>query len=47
MNVSTIKNLLLTINDFKDDCYLNGNISHILQLRNIEEKLEKKLKILE
>jgi hypothetical protein len=47
MSVSTIKNLLVTINEFKDECYLNGNISDILQLRNIEEKLEEQLKVLE
>jgi hypothetical protein len=47
MSASTIKNLLFTINEFKDECYLNGNISDVLHLRNIERKLESKLKTLE
>lgn len=47
MSASTIKNLLVTINDFKDECYLSGNISDILHLRKIEEKLELQLKSLE
>jgi hypothetical protein len=47
MSASTIKNLLVTINEFKDECYLNGNIGNILHLRKIEEKLEHKLKTLE
>ena len=47
MSASTIKNLLVTINDFKDECYLTGNIGNILHLRKIEEKLEYKLKTLE
>ena len=47
MSVSTIKNLLVTINEFKDQCYINGNITDILHLRKIEEKLETQLKVLE
>ncbi len=47
MRAVKIKNMLVTINEFKGKCYLNGNISEIFQLREIEEQLENELKKLE
>ena len=47
MRAIKIKNLLVTINEFKDECYLNGNISQIFQLREVEEQLTCALQKLE
>ena len=47
MRVIKIKYLLLSITKFKDECYMNGSISDILKLRELEEKLQDQLKNLE
>ncbi len=47
MSANTIKNLLVTIAEYKDECFMKGNIGDILHLRRIEEKLEAELKAIE